>query len=370
MEILKKIIIRLLYGITLFFLCNLIYSRWFYEKDVRKYSRLKYSIDSAFTEGEIIYMGESSNTSFNPWTDTLNYSISDFLQMYLPGKKVTAITHESFHPGLFLEMLNLLPHDNKKRTLVVTMNMRTCGPSAMYSSNEAANRQEALFYSNRLPLLTRIFLSLHFYDNRNENERKRMKVQHWRTQNLNVTGSENTPPTTKLWLEKLKSSEVPKQWNLVATAYVEEFAFILDEQNQRVKDLEKIAELCKSKNTELIFHLLPENRDYAELMFDKTLVNMMDRNADFLAEHFTKKGVKVINNYRISSGTQYTDQWYPTEHLNTELRHNIALSIAKTLDTGVQAGKLQLKANNFPDKSKQQPMADTLLRKVGVWRYK
>lgn len=365
MEIFKKISIRFGFGIALFLSCNWFYTHTQYPKDVAKYSRVKNKIDSAFLLGEIIYMGESSNTSFNPWTDTLVESISDYLQLYLPAKKVRAITHESYHPGLFRQMLNLLPNDGKKRTLIVTLNMRTCGPSAMFSGNEASNQQEALFYSKRLPLLTRIFLSLHYYDNRSGPEMERLKFQFWRTQKLH-----NKSPfiTTKNWLDALDKSDRSDVWKHMADAYVKEFAFVLNDQNERVEDLDKITEICKQKNIRLVFHILPENRDYANLLFGNSLLAIMDSNVDYLEKRYSSKGATVINNYKISRGEQYTDQWYPTEHMNGELRKKIALSLAQTLQNPSNPlPTLKLKQNNWPNPEIRQPMADTMLRNYGVW---
>lgn len=59
-----------------------------YLKERAKFSPVAAKLDSAFLYGDVVYLGESSNTSFNPWTDTLGYSVSEFLQMYLPQNRV------------------------------------------------------------------------------------------------------------------------------------------------------------------------------------------------------------------------------------------------------------------------------------------
>ena len=186
--IIKWLLHRMI-GVLVFLIgLNEVYRHTRWEQDVREFSRVRNRIDSAFNSGADIYLGESSNTSFNPWTDTLNESISDFLQYYFPERKIEAVTHEGYHPGLFRQMLELLPTLPKDsvRTIWLGVNLRTCGPSAIFSGNEASNQREALYYSNRPPLLTRIFMGLHFYDNRNEKERERLKFQWWRTRELNI----------------------------------------------------------------------------------------------------------------------------------------------------------------------------------------
>jgi hypothetical protein len=61
-------------------------------------------------------------------------------------------------------------------------------------------------------------------------------------------------------------------------------------------------------------------------------------------------------------GENYTDQWYPTEHFNAEIRRNIALKVAEKLG---KPTSINPAANNRPNPAIKQPMADTLLRQYG-----
>lgn len=372
---------RLLIVGTFLLALNEIYKTTLYPKDVQKFSRVKNRIDSAFALGDIIYLGESSNTSFNPWTDTLNESIGDFLQLYIQdGRQVEQITHEGYHPGLFLKMLNLAPEDGQSgRTVILGVNMRTCGPTAMFSGNEASNQREALFYSKRPPLLTRVFMGLHFYDNRNELERESLKVQWWRTQKLPVAEE-----TVMHWNERVAQnyhSELSPEIKAMAGAYIKEFGFILDDENQRVKDLKEIVKVCKDKGINLIFHVLPPNRYHAKRLFGEKLVNIMDANHDFLMERFKQWGVETVDNYFLkeanqinaaNKGSYYTDQWYPTEHFNAQIRRAIAENIsARMLKKSPESQEFQaiktsvfsqLKQNNYPNWSIIMPLSDSLIR--------
>ena len=346
-------------------LANVFYTRWLWPEDVQKYSRVKNTIDSAFLTGEIVYLGESSNTSFNPWTDTFAYSISDFLQMYLPEKKVRAITHEGYHAGLFKKMLNLMRENPKPKAVVLTLNLRTCGPSAVFSANEASNNQEALFYSRRPALLTRLFLSLKYYDNAPPPERERAKLQYWRTRSLDLPGKPFPFKTVRQWYDNnpYASEGVPDKIRHMADAYIKEFAFMLDESNSRVKDVDEIIAFLDVKNVPLILVLLPENRDYAKSLFGEKLISLMDYNAGFLTQRFGgKKGVTLLNMYPGPGGENYTDQWYPTEHFNAEIRRSIALKVAEKLG---KPTSINPTANNRPNSAIKQPMADTLLRQYG-----
>ncbi len=385
--IFKWFSIRILVGVCLFFVLNFIYEKTLYDSDLKQYSSVKNEIDSAFLEGDIIYLGESSNTSFNPWTDTLNQSISDFLQLYIPRKKVKAVTHPAYHPGLFRKMLELVPDgDVSQKVVVLGVNMRTCGPSAMFSGNEASNQQEAVFYSKRLPLLSRMYMGLHFYDNRGSLEMERLKFQWWRTQSL---GNRAQHKTALSWMEEVEASFTPEllekarkdsiavdQIRAMMGAYVKEFAFVLNEDNQRLADLKSIVEFCKSRKLRLILHVLPPNRHHAQMLFGEELVGIMDGNHDFLMEQLKNWQVEYIDNYFMTEaagsadvpagysgkyvdfyGSRFTDQWYPTEHYNQVIRQKIAESIAVRA-FGVTQTAIQLKQNNYPNWNVLMPLSD------------
>ncbi|MFZ9969825.1 MAG: DUF6929 family protein [Bacteroidia bacterium] len=387
----RPLYMRLSAALVFLWILNLGYERWGYPQDVARFSPVKSHIDSAFAEADIVYLGESSNTSFNPWTDTLTEAISDFLQAHLdsqlahgatltgaPGQKVRAVTHPSYHPGLFLKMLEL--RGDRKPLVVITVNLRTCGPSAVFSGNEASNQQEALFYSQRPALLTRTFLSLHHYDNRSAAEMERLKRQFWRTQPLNDPEQLPSSPYdyTRDWLDHLAAShyELDSRVRNMADAYVKEFAFVLNEQNQRVQDLKAIAELCKGEGIPLLFHLLPPNYAHAEALFGDeqtagNLVSFIDRNRDFLLQQFNQWGVKCIDNsqwgrHAADHGHHYTDQWFPTEHYDAGIRQHIAQQLALSLlDKADSSLWLNPPARNRPNPDIPMPLADSLL---GVWR--
>ena len=373
-----------------FFVLNLVYTETLYPLDIQKYSRVRNRIDSAFKEGDIIYLGESSNSSFNPWTDTLNQKISDYLDLYLSDRQVESITHEGYHPGLFKEMLNLLPDDCENKVVVLGVNMRTCGPSAIYSSNEASNQREALFYSRRPALLTRTFMGLHYYDNRDAKERERLKFKHWRTKPIALKrvfheDLDYYPHQTTLeWIDSLaRIYGLPEELEKIkgmAGAYVKEFAFVLDDKNIRIQDLKEIVEICKHKKVRLVYHLLPPNQYHANLLFKHlekgsgaNLSKFLDYNHQFLIEKFKEWNVNYIDNFNLeeanelnaqNKGCYFTDQWYPTEHYNGVIKRKIASNIAtfiskkyafelsndSTVDT-------QLKQNNFPNWDIKMPLS-------------
>lgn len=389
--IIKNVVSRLIVVLVILIGFNVLYKKEFYDADVQKYSRVKNRIDSAFHNGDIVYLGESSNTSYNPWTDTLKESISDFLQLYIPSQKVEAVTHESYHPGLFKQMLNLHPNNrglfefmamHQDQTIVLGVNIRTCGPTAVFSGNEASNQQEALFYSKRPSLLTRLFLSLKYYDHRDALEMGRLKFQWWRSVDISGDGSvgdtfhiSNQYKTVKTWIDDLANDqrpELPVQVKNMADAYVKEFAFLLDDDNVRVQDLKEIAAICNKLNLKLIFHILPPNKQYANDLFNHgELIQYLDYNYLFLKKRFSEWGVTVVDNYNLPEANEkvsrFTDQWYPTEHYDATVRKAIAKSLVPVIE-GQNSRTIKEvfpTRNNEPNFNIKMPYSDSL---ISVWK--
>ena len=416
-DIAPKVLLRLAVGVLVFFVANI----WYVSSGLRNEERLKFSpvagkLDSAFLHGDVVYLGESSNTSFNPWTDTFGYSVSEFLQMYLPQNRVRGVSHDGYHVGLFSQMLGLMPEhwaDSSRKTVVITVNMRSFGPSAMFNGNEASNQQEAIFYSHRMALLNRVFVSLHHYDSRDAREMERAKTQWFRTRDLRLDNSTYgrhygithgdlvskgeecyRHNTVKWWLRDLQRQFAPVSGDAdlarvmpMAEAYLKEFAFLLDEENPRVQALDAIVAKCRQEQVNVVFVLLMPNFDHAHRLFGQELTQLMDYNMDFLRKRFAgwekeyKQGdfkvgyVDVPRAYGDWAGGQhYTDQWYPTEHVDAHIRQFIAKKTADKIlefqyrdriQTGVtkpMVPEIKPSVNNQPNWNIKMPLADTCLQ--------
>ena len=363
MEILKKIVFRLFLVTLLFFVVNFFYAKFMFARDVKKYSPLKPVVDSVYQNADIIYLGESSNTSFNPWTDTISQSIAEHLQGFLPDKKIGSISHESFHLGLFRKILELYP-EISAQPILVTLNIRAMSPPSVFSGTEARNQQEALFYSDRLPLLTRIFLSLHYYDNANASEREREKMKTWRLNSIKM--GPGSWETTRAWMNannKFNDKHpVPTKLRDMSDAYIKEFGFLLDAHNPRVQDLRAMIAYAKKNKIRIIFHILPENLEYARALWGQQLLQFMEYNHGYLLHLLQTEKMEYVDNFSIAKGVDFTDQWYPTEHFNTRTRRAIALSLARYLRPTSTLPNPIYPKNNYPNFNIQFPVADTLLR--------
>jgi hypothetical protein len=421
-DIAPKVLLRLAVGAAVFFVANIWYvSSGLYKKERVKFSPVAGKLDSAFLYGDVVYLGESSNTSFNPWTDTFGYSVSEFLQMYLPQNRVRGVSHDGYHVGLFSQMLGLMPEhwaDSGRKTVVITVNMRSFGPSAMFNGNEASNQQEAIFYTHRMALLNRVFVSLHHYDSRDSREMERAKTQWFRTKDLRLDNSTYgrhygithgdlvskgeecyRHNTVKWWLRDLQRQFAPVSGDAdlarvmpMAEAYLKEFAFLLDEENPRVQALDAIVAKCRQEQVNVVFVLLMPNFDHAHRLFGQELTQLMDYNMDFLRKRFAgwekeyKQGdfkvgyVDVPRAYGDWAGGQhYTDQWYPTEHVDAHIRQFIAKKTADKIlefqyrdriQTGVtkpMVPEIKPSVNNQPNWNIKMPLADTCLQSWKVF---
>ena len=420
--------------VSLFFLVNWVYEQTLYPKERFQFSRVAGKLDSALKQSDIVYLGESSNTSFNPWTDTLGYSVSQWLQYYFDSSvQVTGVSHDGYHVGMFRKMLGLLPErgkNGKMPTLIVTVNMRSFGPAATFNPNEASNQQEAVFYSHRLPLLNRVYVSLHHYDNRNSLEMEREKFRWWRTHNLNkaqdklsgeslIRSFENSYTTTKQWFGALSEQnyELPQEIRNMADAYVKEFAWVLNDDNPRLKDLKAMVEYCSDKNVNLVLLLLIPNRAHADSLFGQQLTQYIDFNLDFLRDRIAGWQQEIekrngdcatgvggltlvdipklyIENYgSFPSSSHYTDQFFPTEHVDAHIRGFISAQLAASLGdiykkrkphegelpwemtwVGGEMGKKRTKIpfykpvkNNWLNEALTMPTSDSMM---GLWRKK
>jgi hypothetical protein len=226
----------------------------------------------------------------------------------------------------------------------------------------------------------------------------------------------------KWWLRDLQRQFAPVSGDAdlarvmpMAEAYLKEFAFLLDEENPRVQALDAIVSKCKREQVNVVFVLLIPNYDHANRLFGAELTQLMDYNMDFLRKRFEgwekeynkgdfkvgyvdvqrmysdcrlgeyKQGVSedvgigTLGNpcFDWADGKHYTDQWYPTEHVDAHIRQFIAKKTAEKIlafqymdriQTGVtkpMVPEIKPSVNNLPNWSIKMPMADTCL---GSWK--
>jgi hypothetical protein len=363
--IVKRLLLRLLFVLLLFVGANWFYARFMWPEEMEKHAPLAARVIQTADSADVIYFGESSNTSFNPFTDTLTYSISEFLQQFLPRQRVRDITHSAYHPGMFLALMELIPESSPVKTVVVTMNIRNCGPAAIHTTLEPYMQKQKVYYSNRMPLLSRIYLSMKYYDNRDSMERERLKLEAWRTWSIRYPGAKYSHQTARDWFDASKfpgeESGDQRRKRILADDYIKAFAFVLNEGNPRIAQFDAMVKLARERGWKLVFNIVPENMEYARLLLGEDLVLLIRYNRDFLMKRYQTNGVLVTDNLELARGQEFTDQFWTTEHFNGRVRRACARNLAAAL-SGNEPPDAEpiLRQNNWPNPEVLQPMADTL----------
>ncbi len=317
---------------------NAVYTRYIWPQELAKEGPELNKLLRISDSCDVIYFGESSNISYDPVNDSAKSqrkSISSLIAELTPHKVIGDITHQAFHAGIYLSLIKRIKPKSKVKTIIVTLNLRTLGPACIHSELETALQKQALYYACEPPVLIHIRAALSDYDNVSYHEREYRIWKHWIYDSLKVKGIAFPFYNVRTWCEAIKFpnangiDDMPKR--TLADNYIKAYAFVVNKNNPRVKDLDEIVTICKAKNIKLIFNLLPENTGYADSLAGKPLLQLMHYNRDYLIKRFKNPNVIVVDNLEAVKGRDYTDQNWTTEHYNYTGRKIIAENVAKVL---------------------------------------
>lgn len=318
-------------------LLNWVYSKWFFEKDLRKHSDIvELSWKVVDDSCRIIYLGESSNNHFGD-EESNRMKISDFTSDYFPMVRMGDLTKEASHAQTYYYMLKHVPASSSVETVVVTMNLRSFGPLWIYSKLETALRKQLVLLEDYPPLVNRFLLAFKAYPVKTEEEWDAMVHEHWRTDTFNIP---NFPwRTTADWDYGLFTygwydAQGQRDWDVTALAchYIKIYAFRIDGNNPRVSDFDAIVTLCRERGWNLVFNLMAENVDKANQLVGKDLMLLFKLNHDFLLQRYgSLEGVKVVDNLSLVRDINFIDQNWTTEHYYEEGRRIIAGHLAQAL---------------------------------------
>ena len=333
----KKLLIRIGIVLALLVVLNWVYSKWFFEKDLRKHSDIvELSWQVVEDSCRIIYLGESSNNNYGE-EEISHRKISDFTSDYFPKVKMGDLTKEASHAQTFYYMLKHIPASSAVETVVVTMNLRSFGWLWINSRLETPLRKQLVLLEDRPPLLNRFLLAFKDYPIKTEDEWNELVFEHWRNDTFNIP---DFPwRTTVDWDYGMYSYgwydfNGQRDWDLTALAchYIKTYAFQINDDNPRVKDFDAIVELCRERGWNLVFNLMAENVDKANEMVGKDLMLLMKNNHDYLLNRYGNlDGVTVVDNFDLVRDVNFIDQDWTTEHYYEEGRRIVAHHLAQTL---------------------------------------
>lgn len=329
-----KIVIRLAALALILLVCNWTYTRYFWKSDLDKHAEMLLELLEIQDTSDVLYFGESSNFSYNPEKDSLQDRISDFISYHYPDLNFGTINSSAYHMGIYLPLVKQITSERVK-TIIVTLNLRTFDQAAIHSELESALQKKACMYEPRPPLVNRALMSLKLYDHTPAIERSRKMWEEWTYDTLKSDSFSFPAPTIKRWCELTKFPDSNGVENIekrqLADHYIKAYAFIIDEENPRLKDMDALAKVAHDKGINLVFNLLAENTEYADSLVGPNLVHLMRQNANFLIRRFRDPKVMVVNNLELVPGWDYTDQKWTTEHYSQYGRQIIAKNVAEQM---------------------------------------
>lgn len=334
----KKLLSRIGLVLVLLVVLNWVYSKWFFEKDLRKHSDIvELSWDVTDDSCRIIYVGESSNNHFGD-EESNHRKISDFASDYFPKVKMGDMTHSASHAQTYYYMLKHIPASSKVETVVVTMNMRSFGPLWIYSKLETALRKQLVLLEDYPPLVNRFLLGFKAYPIKTEEELDSLTRRHWREDPLvfpfdfewdNVYQWDSATA----WQGRHNyEGEYDPKWTELVCHYIKSYGFQIRDDNPRLKDFDDIVALSRKRGWNLVFNLMAENVDKANGLVGKELMYLIKQNHDYLLDRYGHlDGVTVVDNLNLVRDVDFIDQDWTTEHYYEDGRRIIAGNVAKAL---------------------------------------
>lgn len=338
MEIIKKVIFRILALALFLFLANLLYTKTFWESDILKHADLLDSIAIKQNNTDVLYLSSSSNY-FCPSTDTSKSTISEYLNLYFPKLRINSIHKGYMHSGVFFSVLENIPQDSPIETIIISINLRSFGAYWLYSEVESNySAQKLMMEPNYPPLLKRFLLSLNHFDNKSKKERESQFLTSWTEDTLKSLRKEFPYKTVMDWdhaiAKSIKYKNEDGSINYEETGFacniVKAFAFEINNNHPRIKDLDRIVELSKKRKWNLIFHILPEDFEKAERMIGSEIPFMLTQAKNIITDRFKEEDLQFVNNLDILNASFFYEK-YPTEHYNSVGKRIIAQKLSNAL---------------------------------------
>lgn len=336
-ENLLKIVKKLLLLAVVLVALEFVYRVTFFPKDIREHcSLLPLSQIPIEEHAQIIYLGESSNRTHLEGESDTSY-ISKLIASQMPEYRFGHITQSAAHADIYYDILRNIPRNNEIKTVIVTVNMRSFSSEWIYSDLENSFRKQQVFMQRGPALWRRLQLDLKMNTNWTEEERQQLVIDGFKHQTFNC-GNDFPYHNAHEWDHALASREwlpngqqLPTDSIPIACHYIKDFAYELNDNNVRIKDFDKIVELCKERNWQLVLNILPDNFDQIKRLVGDELVTLMQRANAYIVKRYTAKGVWVVNNENLARDEDFIDRDFPTEHYRVEGRKAIADNIVRHL---------------------------------------
>jgi len=330
----KYISTRIITLILIISVTSIVYEKYFFESDVLKHSDAIHLIRNLDPNTEVLYIGESSNSTAHA-TDFDKRKISEMTADFYPKLVFDDITKPASHAGIYKTLINKIPEKNQIKTLIVTLNLRSFGWDWVESKLETALNKNMVLLESDFALYNRFRLGFKAYNQKSEQERRQAVLKKWDAK-LKIDKPYNS---VNKWDKHIYKTGVlddfgkrDDQKTALTAHFIKNYAFHIDTNNHpRIKDFDEIVEIAKKRNWNVVFNLLAENTERANELVGNDLVNMMVENSNLLKEYYTKKGVLVSDHLNLVADSLYTDRNWPTEHYKEKGRQIIGSHLATSL---------------------------------------
>lgn len=334
MSDLKKIIARLVLLALLLVGMNLVYQHFFFAGDLQTHTPIMEQVTAAGDSAEVVYLGESSNFTFED-ADADKRSISQFAAGYFPSLKWGTIQKGALHGGNYFSLLRNIPKESPVKTVVVTLNLRSFNASWINSKLETSLQKSMVLTRPGPSLWRRFLLGFRAYEIKTLAERKADAKAAWAKADL---GPDSPYPNVITWDSAVAKIGLRrpdgKRHNAnttLATQYIKTYAFRIDTlENPRIRDFDRIVDLCEDRGWNLVLLLLPENMEKAHQLIPE-LTGFMKENRDLLVRRYERKGATVVDLLELLPNQVFSDQDWTTEHYNESGRKLVAQNLAKNV---------------------------------------
>jgi hypothetical protein len=324
----KKTGIRFILLLAILTVSNFIYRATTYSSDLRAEGNVLTKFEQAVDRADILYFSASPNAAIGI-ADRDQRTIAQMTDDLIPDLKLMAVDTGGIHAGVYKKLVQMIPEDSPVKTVVINMNYRSFGVDWIYSKLENAIQKQMVFYHNRPAVINRFLQGLNYYEARTDHERERLIQDHWSNDLLPFAAPKNTVTS---WCEVEKWGDWTHPKRQLADHYIKNFAFVLNEENPRVKDFDEIVEIAFSKDIQLIFVVLPENIQEAEKLVDTDLKNLMIDNKNWLVNRYESAHVKVVDCFELVADSCFIERDFPSEHYTETGRFIIASAIANAIN--------------------------------------
>lgn len=339
MSTLRYILPRVFLVLAILFALNWVYEKYFWWDDLETHADVLNNLRKVEQEADMLYLAESSNSD-SPLDDPDKRSIHEFAASYYPELKFRVVEKGALHARIYAALIENLSKESSIQTVVVTMNLRSFSADWIHSDLESFLSKVELMMAPRPPLVNRFLLTVRHYQRSSEKERWAVIHEKWKNEKIkwpydfeydNIYDWDRGM-AEKGWYDE--SGEWDQEQVQLGTQFIKNFGFQIDaKSNPRVKDFDRIVELCEERGYNLVFNLLAENSEGMHRLLGKELLYLLRQNRDFLKNRYEKNGVIVVDNLEAVPEKEFSDKLFPTEHYAHEGRKTIGRNLALRLRT-------------------------------------